>query len=143
MFCNGGKEMTWKDVLKSDLSKAPFFRRKPLSMAAEQEQNRMKTYNEGVQAFDKLMADKNLFKMIEQELRKQMSQNPNNPNYVIDTSVLPGFNAKYAPIFENVFGQVEDKQQNLEKFLYNLEARFDVWEVTMDYNRYIKFQVNK
>ena len=137
--------MTWKDILKSEVSKAPFgpFKRKPLDMAAQQEQNRMADYQQGVDAFDKLMMDKKLFKMIEKELRKQMSQTPNNPNYAVDLSALPNFNAKYAPIFERVFKQVEDKELNKQKFLEDLAARFGVWEVTMDYERYLNFKVNQ
>jgi len=136
--------MSWKDILKSEVIKAPFgpFKRKPLDVAAQQEQNRMQTYNQGVQAFDRLMADKKLFKLIEKELRKQMSQTPNNPNYSIDLTVIPNFTAKYSGIFENVFGKVEDKELNKKKFLENLEARFNVYEATMDYNRYLVFRVN-
>lgn len=133
--------MTWKDELR----KAPFgpFKRKPLDMSAQREADKMKTYHAEGQTFDKLMADKKLIKMIEAELRKQMSQNPNNPNHVIDTNTLPNFNAKYAPIFENVFGKAQDKEYNKKEFLDNLAARFGAYDVTMDYNRYIKFQVDK
>jgi len=136
------EKMNWKNTLRK-APFSPFKRKKPLDVAAQQNENRAKIYHDGQVAFNNLMADKKLFKMLEDELKKQMARTPNNPNYVIDTTTIPNFNTKYAPIFENVFGNVEDKEMNKKNFLENLEARFGVWEATMDYNRYIKLKINQ